>query len=101
MEARKNQSWRYNSLAVKKESHVVLTVHVTDRLKKAPLVQKSLSQYGDVIRTRLGLHEVGKDYSSPEGLMLLDIISETKARQLQKSLNKIRGIETKLVIFKH
>jgi hypothetical protein len=88
-------------LAIKKESHVVLIVHVTDRLKKAPLVQKSLSQYGDVIRTRLGLHEVGKDFSSPEGVMLLDIVSEPKARQLQKALNEIQGIETKLVVFKH
>jgi hypothetical protein len=86
---------------IKKESHIVLIVHVTDRLKKAPLVQKSLSQFGDVIRTRLGLHEVGKEYSSPEGVMLLDIVSEPKARQLQKSLNAIKGIETKLVVFKH
>jgi hypothetical protein len=87
--------------AKKKESHVVLTVHVTDRVKKAPLVQKSLSQFGDVIRTRLGLHEVGKDYSSPEGIMLLDVVGEPKARELQKALNKIAGIETKLVVFKH
>jgi hypothetical protein len=89
------------SLAIKKESHVVLAVHVTDRVKKAPLVQKSLSASGNVIRTRLGLHEVSKDYSSPEGVLLLDIVGETKARQLQKALNKIPGIETKLVIFKH
>ena len=88
-------------MATKKESHTVLAVHVTDRLKKAPLVQKSLSQFGDVIRTRLGLHEVGKDYSSPEGILLLDIVGAPKARQLQKTLNKIRGIETKLVVFKH
>lgn len=85
----------------KKASHVVLTVHVTDRLKKAPLVQKSLSQYGDVIRTRVGLHEVGGDFSSPEGVMLLDIVEEPKARLLQKTLDKITGIETKLVVFKH
>jgi hypothetical protein len=88
-------------LATKKASHVVLAVHVTNRLKKAPLVQKSLSQYGDVIRTRLGLHEIGAGYSSPEGIMLLDVVSEPKARQLQKVLEKITGIETKLVVFKH
>jgi hypothetical protein len=85
----------------KKESHVVLAVHVTDRLKEAPLVQKTFSQFGNVIRTRLGLHEVTPNYSSPEGLMVLDIVGESKARQLQKSLNKIRGIETKLIVFKH
>jgi len=88
-------------LAIKKESHIVLIIHVTDRLKKAPLIQKSLSRYGDVIRTRLGLHEVERDYSSPEGVLVLDIVSEPKARQLQKTLNAIKGIETKLVVFNH
>ncbi len=88
-------------MTAKKESHIVLAVHVTDRLKKAPLVQKTLSQFGDVIRTRLGLHEVSKDFSSPGGVMLLDIVDESKARRLQKTLDKIAGIETKLVVFKH
>ncbi len=85
----------------KKDSHLLLAVHVTDRLKKVPLVQKALIQYGDVIRTRLGLHEVSKDYSSPGGIMILDIVGDSKARQLQKALDKIKGIETKLVVFKH
>ncbi len=88
-------------MTAKKESHVLLAVHVTDRLKEVPPVQKILSQYGDVIRTRLGLHEVGKDYSSPEGVLILDIISEPRARQLQKTLGKVRGIETKMTVFRH
>jgi hypothetical protein len=88
-------------MAVKQDPHLLLTVHVTDRLKKAPMVQKTLSQFGDVIRTRLGLHDVGKDYSSPSGVLVLDIVSEAKAGQLQKALDKIKGLETKLVVFKH
>jgi len=88
-------------MAVKKDAHVVLAVHVTDRLKKVPPVQKTLSQFGDVIRTRIGLHEVSKEYSSPGGILILDIVNESKARQLQKALDKIQGIETKLIVFKH
>ena len=88
-------------MATKKESHVILTVHVTDRMKEVPNVQKTLSQFGDVIRTRLGLHEISKGYSSPEGVLILDIVGETRGRQLQKALDKISGIETKLVVFKH
>ncbi len=88
-------------MAAKKESHAILAVHVTDRLKEVPLVQKTLSQSGDVIRTRLGLHQIDQNFSSPEGLLILDITKEPKARQLQKTLNKIKGIETKLVVFKH
>jgi hypothetical protein len=33
--------------------------------------------------------------------LVLDILGEPKAKQLQKSLEKIKGIETKLVVFKH
>jgi hypothetical protein len=88
-------------MAEKKDSHLLLAVHITDRLKKAPLVQKTLTQYGDAIRTRLGLHEVGTGFSSPGAIMILDILGDSKARQLQKSLDKISGIETKLVVFKH
>lgn len=88
-------------MAVKKDAHAILAVHVTDRLKKVPAVQTTLSQYGDVIKTRLGLHEVSKDFSAPGGILILDIVGEAKARQLQKALDKIKGIETKLVVFKH
>jgi hypothetical protein len=88
-------------MAAKKDSHVVLAVHVTDRMKKVPLVQKTLSQFGDVIRTRVGLHEVSKEYSAPGGILLLDVVIESKARELQKALDKIAGIETRLVVFKH
>jgi len=88
-------------MVVKRDSHVVLAVHVTDRLKKVPSVQKVLSEYGDVIRTRLGLHEVSKEFSAPGGILILDIVTEAKARQLQKALDRIKGIETKLVVFKH
>jgi len=88
-------------MAAKKESHALLAVHVTDRLREVPAVQKTLSEFGDVIRTRLGLHQIDKDSSSPEGILVLDIVNEHKASQFQKALNKIKGIETKLVVFKH
>lgn len=84
-----------------KASHILLAVHITDRVKKAPLVQEALTQYGDIIRTRLGLHEVGTGYASPEGVLILDLVNEEKAVQLQQTLNGLEGIETKLVIFKH
>jgi len=54
-----------------------------------------------VIRTRLGLQQVSKDYSAPGGVPVLDIADEPKARQLQKSMDKIRGIETKLIVVMH
>lgn len=85
----------------KKEIHVLLAVHITNRMEEVPMVQKTLSDFGDVIKTRLGLHDIGEEYSSAEGVLVLDIKGETRAKQLQKALAKIKGVETQLVIFKH
>ncbi|MDR1727222.1 MAG: hypothetical protein LBT74_04735 [Acidobacteriota bacterium] len=85
----------------KKQTHALLIAHITDRLKDAPLVQEVLSKFGDVIKTRLGLHEVGVEYSSPQGVLVLEIFGEAKAKQLQRALAKVKGLETKLVVFKH
>jgi len=85
----------------KKQTHSLLIVHITDRVTDAPPVQEALSKFGDVIKTRIGLHEVGEEFSSPQGVLVLDIFGEAKAKQLQSAMSKISGVETKLVVFTH
>ena len=43
------------------DDHVVIGVHVTDRIKEAVEVQRSPTAFGGYIKTRLGLHEVDQD----------------------------------------
>ena len=40
-----------------KADHIVLGIHITNRLQKAAEVQKLFTEFGCNIKTRLGLHE--------------------------------------------
>jgi hypothetical protein len=82
-----------------KPDHVILGVHVTDRMKEAVEVQKVFTHYGSHIKTRLGLHEIG---SSPEGVVLLEIVGDSKLwKEMAKKLAAIEGIEVKEMVFPH
>ena len=84
------------------DKHIILAVHVTERLKNAPQVQALLTEYGCHIKTRLGLHEAGKDYCSPNGLLILEMVGEeARINQLEKKLKAIDGIEVKKIVFEH
>ncbi|MBP7126572.1 hypothetical protein KBD49_09435 [Myxococcota bacterium] len=84
--------------------HVILGVHVTDRLQNAMPVQALLTEYGAFIKTRLGLHEVGADglCGTMNGLLLLEMVGgPEKARELADRLNAIGGIEARTMVFDH
>jgi len=85
-----------------KVDHVILGVHITDRLKKAGEVQKVFTEYGCNIKTRLGLHEVAGDYCAGVGVVLLEIIGGPEVRGgMVKSLGAIEGVEVKEMVFSH
>ena len=82
--------------------HVVLGVHITDRVKEALKVQKQFTAFGRYIKTRLGLHEVEKGHEAPNGLVLLEMVGpESKIDELMKKLNAIQGVEVKKMVFEH
>ena len=84
------------------EDHIILGVHITERAKHVPEVQKLFSKYAANIKTRLGLHEVSKDFCSPNGLIILELIGNPKqCDKLAKELAGIEGIETKMMKFPH
>jgi hypothetical protein len=84
------------------DKHIILGVHVTDRLKNAPMVQALLTEYGCHIKTRLGLHEVDGNPCSPNGLLLLELVgAEHQCLELAARLNSIEGIEVQKMVFEH
>jgi hypothetical protein len=89
-------------MAAKKVKHVILGVHITDRLKEAVEVQKLLTAYGRHIKTRLGLHEVQATSAGPNGLLLLEMVGGDKpAKGLARELNALEGVEVKSLSFEH
>lgn len=75
----------------------IMIIKMAKRRSFAEELQKILTQYGCIIKMRLGLHEAG-DSCSDEGLMILQLVpgaEETSA--FQKELDDLEGVKTKLV----
>jgi hypothetical protein len=82
--------------------HFILGVHVTDRLKDAAQVQSLLTEYGQHIKTRLGLHEIDTAGTSPQGLLVLELVgNEASCQALAGKLGAIQGIEVQQMVFRH
>lgn len=82
--------------------HIILGVHITDRIHHVDSVQHLLTEYGCSIRTRLGLHEADKGFCSPNGMLLLEMTDdEPTATELMDKLNAIEGVEVKKMTFEH
>ena len=82
---------------MKKAKKTILGVHVAQRTKHTPKVQKILSDYGCSIRTRIGLHDAGDGFCSPSGLILLEVVDHAAA--LASALSKVPGVAVKKMVF--
>lgn len=82
--------------------HIVIGVHVTERVKQAGEVQKVLTEFGCQIRTRLGLHEADQQTCSPNGLILLELLDDdAQVNALISELKAIAGVEVQSMVFDH
>ena len=79
---------------------IILGIQVTNRLTKAPEVQKLFTQYGCNIKTRLGLHDVNETACSPTGLVLLGMFGKEEGiLRMEKDLKAIEGIKVQKMVF--
>ena len=82
--------------------HLIFGVHITNRVKHVPDVQKVLTEFGCSIKTRLGLHEASATVCSPSGLILLEMVGDDKAsNRMARKLRAIEGIEVQKMLFAH
>lgn len=82
---------------MKKTKKTILGVHVAQRTQHTAKVQKILSDFGCSIRTRIGLHDAGDGFCSPNGLILLEVVS--KAGELAVALARVPGVSVKKMVF--
>ncbi len=87
---------------MKNGEHVVLGIHIQNRVKDAPEIQKILTGYGCNIKTRIGLHEVTENYCSGSGLIILEMIGDpAKYKEFADRLNAFDGVEVQKMVFGH
>jgi hypothetical protein len=84
------------------DPHIVLGIHITNRLKNAVEVQKVFTEYGCNIKTRIGLHDVSETVCGPSGVVLIEFFgSVVEAEQMQSALCSIEGVQVKSMVFEH
>ena len=76
----------------------VLLILVGNRKYAAINVQKTLSGWGCLIKTRLGIHDGVLDKCSDHGLIFCELVGEKKQLvELTRKLNLIKEVDAKLV----
>jgi len=76
----------------------VMLILIDQRKKNAVQVQKILSEWGCLIRTRLGIHEGVLENCSEEGLIILELVGDKEMHEkLAERLNALPNVVAKLV----
>jgi hypothetical protein len=76
----------------------IFVVLMRSRRSSAIQVQKILTDFGCMIKTRLGIHDGVLDKCSDTGLIILEIVgSKTEKARLKKKLNAVSGVKAKTV----
>lgn len=82
--------------------HIVFGVHIDDRVKEVPDVQRVFTEYGCNIRTRIGLHHVDEQFCSPRGLIVLEMFGdEATCHEIGDKLAAMKGVEVQKMVFDH
>jgi len=85
-----------------KARHLIIGIHISDRVHNVPGVQNLLTEYGCSIKTRIGLHAVDDKFCSPNGLILLEMAGPEKPTfELIEKLKAIGGVDVQTMIFEH
>jgi hypothetical protein len=84
------------------DDHIILGIHIGDRLKKAVDVQKVFTEYGCNIKTRIGLHDASESVCSPSGVVLIEFFgSDAEAQGMMTKLDAIEGVHVQKMVFGH
>ncbi len=75
-----------------------IVIVINKRKKEAVTVQKILTEWGCLIKTRLGLHEGVLDDCSDIGSIILEMVGEPdQNKELARKLNLLAGVNAELV----
>ncbi|MCD6102649.1 MAG: hypothetical protein J7J68_01600 [Thermotogaceae bacterium] len=80
-------------MAEKTPIRTVMAVLVENRKETAEKVQKILTGWGCLIKTRLGLHDGVLDNCSDAGLIILELVGNSEQhKELSEKLNRLPGV---------
>lgn len=75
-----------------------MIIVIDKRKKEAVKVQQILTEWGCLIKTRLGIHEGVLDNCTETGTVFLELTGEQeKLEELNRKLNLLAGVSAKLI----
>lgn len=86
------------------DDHIIIGVHVSNRVQQAIELQKVFTEFGCSIKTRVGLHDTDANACSTTGVILLEIFNkdgEDKSIEMLDRFNAIEGIDAQKMRFEH
>lgn len=82
---------------------IILGVQIEDRFEEVKMVQDLLTEFGCIIKTRLGLHQQAEynEVCTEKGLLILEMVkdSDDRAKELKEKLSVIEGVEVRSMEF--
>lgn len=82
------------------EKNIILIL-IGKRKDTAVNVQKILTGWGCMIKTRLGIHDGVLDHCSENGLLMLEMVGDkAKIEELEQKLNVLPDVSAELVTLK-
>ncbi|MGC8612359.1 MAG: hypothetical protein C0176_08695 [Mesoaciditoga sp.] len=77
------------------KSKTVMAILIKNRKETTDQVQKILTGWGCIIKTRLGIHDGVLDNCSDEGLLILELVgTDEQNAELNRKLNLIKGVKS-------
>lgn len=84
------------------QDHVLVGIHIHNRLEQAVDVQRLLTEYGGSIKTRVGLHEPTDQGTSGNGMIVLETLGDAShVETLIEKLNALQGVSADTMVFQH
>lgn len=76
----------------------VLLIYLRQRKETAEQVQKILTAWGCLIKTRLGIHDGVLENCSENGLIFVELVGDkSQHEELTRKLNLLKGVTAQLV----
>jgi hypothetical protein len=76
----------------------IMAILISHRSSNAVEVQKILTEFGCMIKTRLGIHDGVGDRCTDDGLVILELVGEPAEKEnLSKKLKALDGIAVQLI----
>lgn len=76
----------------------IIAMRVQQRTQTAAAVQETLTSYGCLIKTRLGLHDVGDGYCANDGIVILQVCGKKEEiDEMLAALLKLEGVSAKMI----